>query len=209
LRRLLLSFEDVLEPVLQRKELDRMLDGRQSPADADGERVTPLPDAAYVENAGLVLLAGFLPRFFERLGLLDARGLIAGAFLPKAVSLLQYLASGDPRIAGEYLLPLNKVICGMEPVEPIIIDEPLGESDMEEAETLLRALIGHATILNNMSSDGFRGSFLLRKGVLESTHGAWLLRVERQAYDVVLDRFPWSFSWIKTSWMTTPLRVEW
>ena len=31
--------------------------------------------------------------------------------------------------------------------------------------------------------------------------GAWLLRVERESYDVVLDRFPWPLDWIKLPWM--------
>ena len=60
-----------------------------------------------------------------------------------------------------------------------------------------------------MSITGFRGSFLLRKGLLESRDGAWLLRVEKESYDVVLERFPWSFSWVKLPWMKAPLRVEW
>ena len=60
-----------------------------------------------------------------------------------------------------------------------------------------------------MSAEGLRGTFLWRKGVLSSRDGAWLLRVERESYDLVLDRFPWSFEWIKLPWMKAALRVEW
>jgi hypothetical protein len=60
-----------------------------------------------------------------------------------------------------------------------------------------------------MSVEGFRGTFLLRQGVRSSRDGAWLLRVERETYDVVLDRFPWSTEWVRLPWMETMLRVEW
>jgi hypothetical protein len=45
--------------------------------------------------------------------------------------------------------------------------------------------------------------------VLSARDGAWLLRVQRETYDVVLDRFPWSITWVKLPWMNTLLRVAW
>ena len=39
--------------------------------------------------------------------------------------------------------------------------------------------------------------------------GSWLLRVERRGYDLVLDRFPWAFDWLKLPWMEMAMRVEW
>ena len=60
-----------------------------------------------------------------------------------------------------------------------------------------------------MSITGFRGTFLLRQGILGQRDGAWLLRVERETYDIVLERFPWSVDWVKLPWMAAPLRVEW
>ena len=44
---------------------------------------------------------------------------------------------------------------------------------------------------------------------LTMVEGTWLLRVERASHDLVLDRFPWSWSWLKLPWMGDPLRVEW
>ena len=60
-----------------------------------------------------------------------------------------------------------------------------------------------------MSVRGFRGTFLLRKGQLSTRDGVWLLRVERQTYDVVLDRFPWSLNIVKLPWMEALMQVEW
>jgi len=60
-----------------------------------------------------------------------------------------------------------------------------------------------------MSINGFRGSFLLRQGSISAGEGSWLLRVERETYDLVLERFPWSWQWLKLPWMEYPVRVEW
>ena len=50
---------------------------------------------------------------------------------------------------------------------------------------------------------------LRRPAVLSSRTGAWLLRVERRAEDALLERLPWSWSWIRLPWMEHPLQVEW
>jgi hypothetical protein len=83
------------------------------------------------------------------------------------------------------------------------------KSKIEECRHLLTSVIEHAPILRNMSIPGFRNTFLLRKGQLSARDGIWRLRVERETYDVVLDRFPWSVSWLKLPWMEFPMHVEW
>ena len=97
----------------------------------------------------------------------------------------------------------------MEPEAVFLLELPLSAEEMSECELLLSAVIEHAPILHNMSITGFRGTFLLRQGILSQRDGAWLLRVERETYDIVLERFPWSVDWIKLPWMAAPLRVEW
>ena len=74
---------------------------------------------------------------------------------------------------------------------------------------MLAAAIAHAPCLGTLSIDGLRGSFLLRPGVLSTRDGAWLLRVERKAYDILLDRLPWAREWVRLPWMQAPLRLEW
>jgi hypothetical protein len=104
---------------------------------------------------------------------------------------------------------LNKMLCGMGPDDLLDFGPAVTEEETPECVSLLSAVIENAPVLRNMSHDGFRGSFLLRKGALSAGNGSWLLRVEHQTFDVVLDRFPWSFSWIKLPWMEVPLAVEW
>ncbi len=165
-------------------------------------------DEAHVQNAGLVLLWPFLGHFFEQLGLMEGKQFKDAAAVHRAVGLLGYLATEDPE-PEEYALPLCKVLGEMELDEVFDFGPPLEEAEAEECSNLLAAVIGHAAILKDMSIAGFRGTFLIRQGVLSRRDGAWLLRVERETYDVVLERFPWSWQWIKLPWMAVPLRVEW
>jgi len=165
-------------------------------------------DALYIGNAGLVILWPFLPDFFARLGLLAGERFTGLAAQQRAVGLLQHIASGDTTFA-EYLLPLNKLLCGLEPDAVFDFGEPLEDAETAACAEFLGAVIAQAPILRNMSLPGFRGTFLLRQAALSARDGAWLLRVERQTYDLVLDRFPWGWEWLRLPWMDAPLRVEW
>ncbi|SMF97688.1 hypothetical protein SAMN02949497_0258 [Methylomagnum ishizawai] len=164
--------------------------------------------AIYLDNAGLVILWPFLKSLFDRLGLLREADFRDAAARQRGVILLHYLASGltEPP---EYLLPLNKLLCGLDLETVFEPETALTEAETAEGEHLLAAVIDQAPILNHMSIQGFRGSFLLRAGALSVRDGAWLLRVERETYDLVLERFPWGFAWVKLPWMPLPLRVEW
>jgi hypothetical protein len=166
-------------------------------------------DEAYITNAGLVILWPFLVRFFERLDLSEGRQFKDVAALHRAVRLLQYLADSKQEPPPEYLLILNKVLCGMAVDEVFDFGLPITEQEIEECGSFLAAVIEQAPILHHMSIPGFQATFLLRKGQLSTRDGAWLLRVERETYDVVLDRFPWSVAWVKLPWMEAPMQVEW
>jgi hypothetical protein len=165
-------------------------------------------DEIYVNNSGLVILWPFLNRFFKHLGLVEEKKFKDEAAVQRSIGLLQYLVSEDT-LPPEYLLPLNKVLCGMALDEVFDFGPPVTEVEIEECRQLLTSVIQHAPILHNMSIPGFRNSFLLRKGQLSARDGLWRLRVERETYDVVLDRFPWSVSWLKLPWMEFPMHVEW
>ena len=165
-------------------------------------------DELYVNNSGLVILWPFLTRFFEHLGLVNEKKFNDEAAVQRSVGLLQCLVSEDAA-PQEYLLALNKVLCGMALDEIFDFGPPVTQAEIQECRHLLTTVIEHAPILRNMSIPGFRNTFLLRKGQLSARDGIWRLRVERETYDVVLDRFPWSVSWLKLPWMQFPMHVEW
>ncbi|HVY70653.1 MAG TPA: contractile injection system tape measure protein, partial [Verrucomicrobiae bacterium] len=75
------------------------------PANGRGE------DAIYIRNAGLVILAPYVPMLFRRLVLADDERLLK---LPTALSLLHYLVFGVEECA-EWDLVLNKLFCGVLP----------------------------------------------------------------------------------------------
>ncbi len=177
--------------------------------------VSPMPtefdvsDATFVENAGLVLIWPFIRDFFAQLGLAGEDGTFIDAAAPhRAAGLLHHAATGEAT-PPEYWLALNKVLCGMD---LDAIHEWTGSvtaAEAAETQRMLTAVLAHGTALGELSIDGLRGTFLLRKGALTTRDGAWLLRVERQLCDIVLDRLPWTLEWIRLPWMPAPLRIEW
>jgi hypothetical protein len=163
----------------------------------------------YVDDAGLVILWPFLDRLFQRAGLLDERRQFVDEHAPmQAIALLSQLAFEDPE-PPEFRLPLAKLLCGLPPEAGFLLERPPAPEHLDECERLLAAVIGHASILHDMPVASFRATFLQRAGALSVRDGAWLLQVERHAHDLVLERFPWSWSWVKLPWMPDPLRVEW
>jgi hypothetical protein len=166
-------------------------------------------DETYVDNAGLVMLWPFLERFFARVGLVgDARRFVDEAARQRAVGLMQYLATEEAD-APEFLVPLNKVLCGMPLDDVFDFGAPIADAEIEACGEVLTAAIQHAPILRDMSIAGFRSAFLRRDGQLSTRDGAWLLRVQRETHDIVLDRFPWSARVVKLPWMDTMVVVEW
>lgn len=173
-------------------------------ASTDGE--FPL----FVNYAGLVLLHPFISPFFEATGVKAANGkAIADAHIPRAAALLHFLATGQEELY-EYELGFIKILLGLEPDTPILVGEGLiAESDRQEAEALLQSAINYWSVLKGTSVNGFRTSFLQRSGLLHNTENAWILQVEHQAFDLLLEHLPWSISVIKLSWMKYPLYTEW
>lgn len=165
-------------------------------------------DQLYVDDAGLVILWPFLDPFFTRTGLLDEHRFIDEQAPMQAIALLAELAFADPE-PPEFRLPLAKLLCGLAPDAGLALERPLTQQQRDECDRLLAAVIGHASVLRDMSPASFRATFLRRCGALSIRDGSWLLQVEQAAADLLLERFPWSWSWIKTPWMPDPLRVAW
>jgi len=161
-----------------------------------------------VTNAGLVILWPFINNFFSHVGLLENTTFKNFASRQRGVGLLQLLTTQED-ILPEYLLALNKLLCGMELTHPFDFGAPPSNQEINECNKLLKAIIAQVPILNDMSPEGFRSSFLLRPGLLSRRDGGWVLSVERQSYDIVLEHFPWGWNWLKLPWMADPLQVEW
>lgn len=167
-----------------------------------------LQEEIHIENAGLVLATPYLPMLFDRLGLTDDRKFKDRESAEMGIHMLQYLVTAKLESA-EFKLVLNKLLCGVEPGLPIRRSITLSETQGEQLDGLLTAMIQHWSALGNTSIAGLRETFLNRPGVLRLQDDAWRLKVEERAFDVLLDRIPWSYSTIKYPWMKQVIYVEW
>lgn len=162
----------------------------------------------WVANAGLALVAGFLPSYFEHLELLAGAGFRDEAAQRRAVRLLEVLARGLHAVE-EHELALNKVLCGMDVAAPLDMSFAPSATDLEAADSLLQAVIGHWPVVGDIAPDQLRGGFLMREGWLTQGQQDWRLRVERRGYDVALERLPWTIGVIALPWLDCKVWVEW
>jgi hypothetical protein len=164
----------------------------------------------FINNAGLIILHPFLQNLFTATGFMKLENFKDNLSKQKAVHLLQYLANGQQQ-EPEYMMPLNKILCGLSDEEHIDRFIQLEESETKEANELLQAVITHWTALKNTSAQGLQETFLQRNGKLSfnETDGYWKLQVERKAVDILLDKIPWGFSYVQLPWMKYALVTEW
>lgn len=154
----------------------------------------------------MVIVAAFIPALFEKTGLAVANEI---KYLDRAVCFLQFLVTDSANMM-EYELVLPKIICGV-PIEQTI-DTGRFHPDKalrKEADDVLTSVIEHWNILQNTSVNGLRESFLKRNGKLTFDGKDWLLQVEQQPYDMLLQHLPWNISMIKLPWMEQLLKTEW
>lgn len=164
-----------------------------------------------VDSAGLVLLAPYLPPFFDALELLtQGKVFVAPEGQYRALYLLHFLATGREN-PEEPALALPKILCGMDIETPVPAEIPLPETEKSECVQLLEAVIRNWPVLKNTGPDGLRQAFLQRAGLLRRTDSGmgWLLRPERLGQDILLEQLPWTYSVVRLPWMEKMLQVEW
>jgi hypothetical protein len=169
---------------------------------------TEIGEEVYVGNAGLVLAAPYMPQLFKMLDLMEEAKFKDERAAERAIHLLQF-AVNESCDSPEFLLALNKILCGVASGIPIVREIAPLAREKEAIEGMLTAMIRNWTIIGNTSVQGLRESFLQRSGRLKLKDDGWHLRVEPKGIDVLLDRLPWGFSIIKHPWMTQPIYVEW
>jgi hypothetical protein len=162
-------------------------------------------EGIYIDNAGLIIVAGFLPAIFKKLELVSDDKITD---INKAVCLVHYLAAAKENVA-EFELGLAKILCGLEMETPVDTDIGFSDSEKNEANELLLSVIEYWSILKTTSVEGLRQSFLLRSGKLSFTNDEWLLQVEQKPYDMLLKSLSWNITMIRLPWMKKILKIEW
>lgn len=164
----------------------------------------PIP----VKNAGLVLLNNYISLLLTRLELVQGGDFCNTESQVTAVHYLQYLVTGQSHTE-EFFLPLNKVLCGVALSQPVPEGIHMSKVQQELIEGLIMAALSHWPSIGKSSVDGFRGNWLVRDGLLIEKEDRWELIVEKRAYDLLIQKSPFSFSVIRYSWMDKPLHVIW
>jgi hypothetical protein len=167
-----------------------------------------MEDQLYIKNAGVILINSYFPMLFQRLELTTNDQFNSKEDQFKGIHCLQYLATGLLNTE-EYLLVLNKIICGIPVTHPVPEEVNITEDEKELMNELLHAAIGYWPAIGETSIDGFRGNWLVRNGILREESDRWELNVEKRTYDILIQRSPFSFSIIKFPWMEKPLHVNW
>lgn len=161
-----------------------------------------------IHNAGLVLTAAFLPRFFENIGLVNNGKFVSEKANSQAVILLQSMMPEQMEWEEPDLL-LNKLMCGMEPAETVEFSGDLDPKLIQETALLLESMATQWTALKSKSGKMVSEGFFAREGVLKKVQRGYHLQIQRLAFDILLDRLPWSIGIIKLPWMEEIISVEW
>jgi hypothetical protein len=167
-----------------------------------------LPESTYIANAGLILLWPFLGRYFRRLNLVGAKEFNDEASRMRAILLIQYLVTGKKE-APEYELALNKLLCGANMDMEVDMEIDITEEEINLSNSLLTGAITNWEKLKGTRIGTFRETFLQRNGSLYYLNNRWELKVEKKAYDVLLETLPWGIQMIQMSWMKERLVVLW
>jgi hypothetical protein len=177
------------------------------PADA----VADVAEPVIVPFLGMVLLHPFIAMFLGSLGLMDERQRFRGATdRMMALGALLQLCNGHTDVP-EYHMLFLKIVLGIPHSKAL--QRHLWESRAAgfEAESiaLLDSVIGHWNALRRTSVQGLRESFLQRRGRLYTDDDKIILKIERNGFDVLLDRLPWSYSEIHLPWLRRQIYTEW
>lgn len=162
-------------------------------------------EGIFIENAGAVILAPFLPMLFNTIKWAK-NGLLLKPH--KAACLIQYIVTGNTAM-GEAELVLPKILSGLAPDELVNTDQKITAQQKKEVQELLVSVVAHWSILKNTSTEGLQQSFLQRQGKLVLTNNQWLLQVEQKSFDMLLQQLPWNINWLKLPWMKNVVITEW
>jgi hypothetical protein len=172
------------------------------------EEPVPFAGDANLRNAGLVIIAPYIERLFALLDITKEGVFVSEEARQRGVHLLQYAITAEESTP-EYLLALNKLLCGIPAAVPVVLGISMSDREKSTIDQMLNGVIGHWSAIGASSITGLRETFLQREGCLYFEEEAWHLKIPQRTFDMLLDRLPWSYKLIKFSWMAAPLNVTW
>ncbi len=176
----------------------------ETPTRKEGDNVQ---DAAfYADNAGVILLHPFFKTMLKKLELLEPNGLLVDPEM--TCHLLHYLATGE-ECAMEHEMTFEKFLCGLSEEDTLKRDLSLPEVVKEEADNVLKATLEHWKALKSNSIPFLQNGFLKRPAKILMEDQVMRITFERNAYDLLLDKLPWTIGMVKVPWREQLIFIEW
>ncbi|HAP61053.1 MAG TPA: hypothetical protein DCR93_16655 [Cytophagales bacterium] len=106
-------------------------------------------------------------------------------------------------------MALNRALVGLpqDYLLPGVYEPTTAEKSL--ADQMLSALIEHWAIISAHDLAGFRDTWLWRSGRLTEQEQKYELVVDTRAYDILLDKLPYTLSPAMFPWADKPIYVQW
>ena len=166
-------------------------------------------DKYFIQNAGVIILAPFLPLLFKELELVKNNTFLSDEAKERAICLIHYMLNNTQENFEEHEMTLNKILCGFPIFNPLIYTITITDKEKEECNNVLASVVEHWKALKNTSPESMRQAFFVRDGLIERQTNGWNLKIERTTIDILLDKLPWGISIIKLPWSEETIFVDW
>ena len=162
-----------------------------------------------IGNAGLVLFHPYLCFVFKELEWTNNENkFVSSKAQQKAILFLQYLINGKSR-QQEYELVLNKILCNWKLNLPLETSCNFSVKEKLAAYELNKSLREHWSSLKDTSGQGLIKSFIERKGIIQKEEKSFLLVVEKNSIDILMESLPFGIQTIKLPWNEYIIHTEW
>jgi len=179
------------------------------PKSIESEQISDSNDYEFiVKNAGLALLHPFLKQFFRNLGFLSPENKILETYHSEALGVLHYLANKQEN-PEEHELICEKFLCDIPFKQAISPIKRLSKKQKTACADLLDSVLSHWTALKTKNIDVLRNEFLAREGKITMHTEKEKLFIQRKTIDIMLDKLPWSLSFMKFPWKKNMVILEW
>ena len=95
------------------------------------------------------------------------------------------------------------------PEENLPDDILLAENEKKECDQLLGVVINYWEALKGSGKEALQETFFRRNGKLSFNDKHYLLQVEKNATDILIERLPWGIGIIQLPWLDYLIHVEW
>lgn len=195
-------------PHIDARQIASLVYQRVKDLDAPVKKQTIVDTTNEVCDAGVVLIAPYIPTLFSRMGLVAVNAFCSDEARLKAVAVLRYVVFGEYTIPPKFGLLLN-FLCGFERgFKPEKLPE-LTDDEKAMINGLLDAVVKNWGAIGSTTADGLRSSFLIRQGKISEEDGVLMMNVASSAFDMLLDKLPWGYTMIKLPWQKQRLEVKW